>query len=252
MEQKTPGRLAGLRIAVTREEPGELAALLQAEGAEVVHCPLIRVAPVESAALSACFGRDYDWIVFTSVNAVRVLLGKEGQTPFPFRKRGLTLCVACVGDTTAAAAREAGWNVSLVPERQHVKGLIEAFAALKQTGRVLYPRSEIAPGTLKEGLQALGYEVDDPVAYRTEPNETGMKQLKTAVADGLGVLAFASPSAVRNAAAAGAASGVRTYSIGPTTSAAIRDAGMQLAGEAKTHDVASLVQAIIEGEARDG
>ncbi|MCB9894359.1 MAG: uroporphyrinogen-III synthase [Planctomycetes bacterium] len=247
MEQKTPGRLAGLRIAVTREEPGEMAELLQAEAAVVIHCPLIRIVPpAQSADLDARLNsiRDYDWLVFTSSNAVRMTIA-----------RGMPLVgpkVACVGESTANIAREAGLQVKLVPERQHVKGLIEAFAALPDRGRVLYPRSEIAAPTLKEGLKALGYAVDDPVAYRNEPDEDGMLQLEAAFSAGLDAIAFASPSAVRAAVVPIGREGLaklRVYSIGPTTSAAVRDNEAQVMGEAAGHTVASLVEAIIEGEA---
>ncbi|MCA8912969.1 MAG: uroporphyrinogen-III synthase [Planctomycetes bacterium] len=245
MNDETPrGKLKGLRIATTRERAGALDELLAAGGAQVSHIPLIRIAPPEDESplreALAQVGK-YRWVVFTSSNALRMFLQFGGHD---------APGVACVGDTTAREAKDAGLNVSLVPERQHVKGLIEAFAGLEeQSGRVLYPRSEIAPTTLKEGLQALGFDVDDPVAYRTLPDETGMQALAQSL-DQLDALAFASPSAVENAwsAAAEKLGSKRLYSIGPTTSAALRKHKLEPAGEAATHSAEGLAQAVIEGE----
>jgi uroporphyrinogen III methyltransferase / synthase len=242
MSEETPGRLQGLRIAVTREQAGELAGLLADAGAEVVHCPLIRVAPATGGELAAALARTYDWVVFTSSNALRFTM-----------QAGVPRCanVACVGGSTADEARAHGLSVTLVPVRGHVKGLIEAFAALGLSGgSVLYPRSELAASTLKEGLQALGFTVDDPVAYRTLPDTAGMASL--AGQTDLQAIVLASPSAVACAAnAIGDRLGrLRIYSIGPTTSRAVREAGFQLTGEAAEHSTAGLVAVIIEKESR--
>lgn len=232
MGKETPSQ--SLRIAITREHAGELPALLAAAGLASTHCPLLRTELVNSSALADLVARhEYAWIVFTSGRAVAAMK----ITP--------VAAVACVGDSTAQLARDAGFDVQLVPQRQHVKGLIEAFAKLaSQAGRVLYPRSEIAPSTLKEGLQALGFVVDDPVAYRNVPDETGMKAFAAGQFD---AAAFASPSAVKYAVAAGAdMKPMKLFSIGPSTSAAIRDAGLEVCAEALEHSEAGLARAIIE------
>ncbi|MBZ0135940.1 MAG: uroporphyrinogen-III synthase [Planctomycetes bacterium] len=244
MGDETPGILDGRSIAITREQPGELARLLFNEGAHVLHFPLIRVVASNDPDLAAALMQDFDWVVFTSVNAVLFTgeLLRSGN-------RKLSASVACVGSTTAAEAARLGLTVDMVPEKQHVKGLIEAFAALdRRGGRVLYPRSELAASTLKEGLQALGFVVDDPVAYRTLPDEEGMKGLQLQY--GLEAIVFASPSAVKHAVAAVGTrlATLRLYSIGPTTSAAIRACGLQVAGEAREHSAEGLLGAIIKGE----
>lgn len=249
MNEGTPGRLHGLRIAITREQPGELAGLLQAEGATVVHSPLIRVVAADhSELLRLLASHEYDWVVFTSSNALRFVVGELN------RGHGRMPGVACVGQSTAEEARGLGLNVQLVPKRQHLKGLLEAFAALPGRGRVLYPRSEIAPPTLKEGLQALGFTVDDPVVYRTLADKEGMFAFAAQLKRGLDAVAFASASAVHNAVTAvgDTLKQLRLYSIGPSTSAALRDAGLEVAGEAAEHGAAGLAQVIIEKEiARD-
>lgn len=255
MNEGTPGRLHGLRIAITREQPGELAGLLQAEGATVVHSPLIRIVAADNSELLRLLAsHEYDWVVFTSSNALRFVVVESGlgHTLVPGGKTGRSPNVACVGESTAEEARGLGLRVHLVPKRQHLKGLLEAFAALTGSGRVLYPRSEIAPPTLKEGLQALGFAVDDPVVYRTLPDRQGMTAFAAQLKRGLDAVAFASPSAVRNAVTAvdGALKPLRLYSIGPSTSAALREAGLEVAAEAAEHSAAGLAQAIIEKECR--
>jgi uroporphyrinogen-III synthase len=232
MGKKTPKQSP--RIAITREHAGEMPTLLAAAGLAVTHCPLLRTELVNSATLADLVARhEYTWLVFTSARAVAAMT----VTP--------AAAVACVGDSTAQVARDAGFDVQLVPQRQHVKGLIEAFARLAtQTGRVLYPRSEIAPSTLKEGLQALGFVVDDPVAYRNAPDDAGMKAFAAGHFD---AATFASPSAVKYAVAAGAdMKHMKLFSIGPSTSAAIRDAGFGVCAEALEHSEAGLARAIIE------
>lgn len=253
MNEGTPGRLHGLRIAITREQPGELAGLLQAEGATVVHSPLIRVVAADhSELLRLLASHEYDWVVFTSSNALRFVVVESGlgHTLVPGGKTGKSPNVACVGESTAEEARGLGLHVHLVPRRQHLKGLLETFAALPGRGRVLYPRSEIAPPTLREGLQALGFTVDDPVVYRTLADKAGMQAFAAQLRRGLDAVAFASTSAVHNAVTAvgDALSQLRLYSIGPSTSAALRDAGLEVAGEAAEHSAAGLAQVIIEKE----
>jgi uroporphyrinogen-III synthase len=251
MKHETPrGKLTGLRIATTREHAGALDKLLEAEGAQVSHIPLIHVVPPEDdselrRALTVI--SSYRWVALTSSNALRRVLDAGADL------KGDMPAVACVGESTALEAEQAGVKVALVPRRHHVKGLIEAFAGLdKREGRVLYPRSEIAPPTLKEGLQALGFDVDDPVAYRTLPDGNGMNKLRQSL-DGLDALAFASPSAVECAwsVAAEKLGSKRLYSIGPTTSASLRRHKLEPSGEALTHSAEGLVEAIVDAESED-
>src|SRR5580700_3787517 len=70
------GALAGKRIVITRapEQAGELVSALESLGAQVFLLPTVRFAPPESPAeLDAALERltEFDWILFTSQNAVR-------------------------------------------------------------------------------------------------------------------------------------------------------------------------------------
>nr|WP_254787089.1 uroporphyrinogen-III synthase [Curtobacterium sp. MCBA15_001] len=100
----------------------------------------------------------YAWLVVTSATTVTVLAGQVPSLPSGLR-------VAAVGEPTARAARAAGWSVDLVPDDASAAGLVAALPDTAAT--VLFPRSEIAPATLVDGLRARGIDVEDPVAYRT-------------------------------------------------------------------------------------
>ncbi len=243
------GTLGRLRIALTREREAnaELAALLRAAGATTFEFPLIRIlpprdpAPLESALQAI---DRYDWLVLTSGNAAQGVFSRVGSTG---RVR-----IACVGEAAAAVVRAAGAEVALLPERATSKGMLEALGAAGVDGaKVLWPRSELAPPTLKEGLTALGAQVDDPIAYRNEPDHDGAAELKRLLqSDALDAIAFASASAATNALAAvgDLLAGMRVYSIGPTTSQALRQAGVKIASEAADHSARGLADVIIAGE----
>lgn len=241
MAQETPSPLQGKRIALTRPEWPELASLLERNSAQVVHIPLIRIAPPARDELAACTGNAYQWVAFTSANAVRAVAVHAAARTLLQGAR-----VACVGEATADAARAVGWLVDLTPQRPHVKGLLDAFANVAPGGRVLFPRGELAPSTLAEGLKAQGFSVDDPVVYRTVPHMDGMKQLAQQAA-GLDAVVLASPSAVHNAAEAcgQALRRLALFSIGPSTSAALGGHKLTPAGEALEPTAEAMLQAML-------
>jgi uroporphyrinogen-III synthase len=243
------GTLGRLRIALTREQAAnaELAALLRAAGATIFECPLIRIQPPSDATpLNDALKRveEYDWLVLTSANAARAVIERV-EIPTGTR-------IACVGDAPAAIVRESGLTVSLIPKRTTSKGLLEALVEHGLKGvRVLWPRSELAPQTLKRGLQTHGAEVDDPVAYRNAPDPGGMERLQKWLAQGaVNAVAFASASAAANALKSESFSlrMARLYTIGPSTSQVLLDAGLQIAGEAADHSARGLFEVIAAGE----
>jgi uroporphyrinogen-III synthase len=245
MGQKT---LSGMRIALTRDTAANapLRALLETEGAAVYDCPLIRILPpVDGAPLRLCLHNihTYDWVVLTSANAARAVAEVL---------RGVR--VAVIGAAPQQITEVAGARVELVAERATGKGMLEALLASGVTGaRILWPRSELAPLTLMQGLQAHGATVDAPVAYRNIPDDEGAAELKRLLLAGqLDAIAFASASAVHNAVAAVGQRlhYVRLYAIGPMTSQAIREVGLSIAGESADHSVHGLAQAIIAGESQ--
>jgi uroporphyrinogen-III synthase len=107
--------LEDLRIVVTRaaHQAEELAAPLRALGAEVILVPLIGIAPplnAERLHNAAARSNEYDWIIFTSANAVHAFAAQSAVPPQVWKPR-----IAAVGPATRQAAEERGLRVDLTP-----------------------------------------------------------------------------------------------------------------------------------------
>jgi len=170
--------LAGRRIAVTRarEQAGDLARELEALGAEVVAAPAIRIARLaDLAALRAALTRvpPYDWIVFTSQNAVQVVCDRLPEWELAPRDVARA-AVAAIGPATAQALLGRGVIPDLVPDRYVAEAVVAAVAAQGDVrGKtVLLPRAREARDALPDGLRALGALVDVIPVYETI-RETG-------------------------------------------------------------------------------
>ena len=170
--------LFGWRVLVprTKEQAGALSSRLRGFGAVPEEVPTISVEPprnpqqMDKAVRGLVEGR-YEWIAFTSVNAVRAV--REKFEEYGLDARAFSgLKIAAVGDKTAAALADWGLNADLVPSgEQSARGLLEDWPpyddVLDPINRVFLPRADIATETLVAGLVDLGWEVDDVTAYRT-------------------------------------------------------------------------------------
>jgi uroporphyrinogen III methyltransferase/synthase len=255
--------LFGRRVLVTRGEEqssGLMEALLGA-GAEPVSLPLIRFAPPEDPGpLDRALAHlaDYDFVVWTSANAVRHAAERA-------RERGVDLArcaatVACVGPATAAAARAAGLPVHLTSAgRGGAEDLLDLLRRFAPRGRrFLLPRSALARGTLPEGLRREGAEVDAVVAYRTLPAEVDAPALRAELrADRFAALTFTSPSCVRHFSALlddparEAARRAVRCAIGSVTAAALAEAALAadvVASEPGAHALVAALAAHVAGE----
>jgi len=237
---KSTAVLAGRRIAVTRapEQAGELARLLEENGAEVVLCPLVAFErAADSGPLDAALRRlgEFDWLLFTSQNAVRFFEERRREMEIPLEWGHPR--VAAVGPATAKAARELGYDVELTAEEATGKGLASGLGEKVRGRRVLLPRSDHARADLPEMLSAAGASVTDVVAYRTvPPGQQGSDALKKIQAGGVHAVALASPSAFERLAEQLGMEALRELTqhvalaaIGPVTAAAIRQAGLPVA-----------------------
>lgn len=247
---RAPRPLAGRSVVVTRprHQAGELVAALEAAGAEVVSLPVIDIAEPHDggAALERALAgvAGYDWVVFTSANAVHRTLARLRDV------RGLgTARVAAVGRTTAAALAGYGVRADLVPSRSDAAGLTEAFPnAVVSGARVLFPAAAGARPVLAEGVAAKGWCVDTVEAYRTVAADPPAP----AVLGALGAadaVTFASPSSVDAYLAMRV--GDRPLPvppavacIGPVTAAAARAAGLSVDVAAASPSPSSLVEAL--------
>ena len=245
--------LFGLRVVVTRprEQARQLIEDLQAEGADVLAIPLIRIDPPEDREpLRRCAERpdQFDWIVFTSANGVERFWEELEAAGRDSRALG-GVAVCAIGPATGEALSRHGVRVDLVPEEFVAESAVAALAAAEPRGkRVLLPRAEIARSVLPDSLRAMGAEVTEVAAYRTVPDEDGIRALKEALASGhVDVLTFTSSSTARNFAELvdPDVGSVRIASIGPITSATVRELGWEVAVEAPVHTAEGLKEALV-------
>jgi uroporphyrinogen III methyltransferase/synthase len=254
--------LFGMRVLVTRprEQAAELVDHLTALGAMPVEAPLIRVMPpADSAPLERAVEQagKFDWIVFTSANAVdaflRVLLGRRRDI------RALGAARLCaVGTATAAKLAAYGIHVDLIPEEFHAEALVTALKAQGAIAgaRVLLPHADIAREVVADGLRDAGAHVTEVVAYRTVVDETlrdaeGTDIYRMLLDHRIDAVTFTSPSAVRAFAtifgqdqAADLLGRVVVASIGPVTSQALRRLGVDVAVQPVVHTARALADAL--------
>jgi uroporphyrinogen III methyltransferase/synthase len=243
-------RLAGQRVVVTRAEhqAAELARPLRAAGAEVVLVPMIGIAPPadpEPLRRAATQIDQYDWIIFSSVNAVTALTSQLRPAAPPPRGR-----IAVVGTATRDAIVRLGWHVHVVPEEFVAESLVRALpASVLKDSRVLLPSAAVTREVIPRALQDLGAVVDVVEAYRNVIPEHSADQARRIFSSRPlpEWITFTSPSTVDNFVAAVGAdpiSDTRVASIGPVTSAAIKRHGLRVHAEPEEHTIAGMVQAM--------
>jgi uroporphyrinogen III methyltransferase/synthase len=241
--------LFGRRVVVTRSRPqaSELSERLRALGAEPIEVPSIRIVDpadggvaLRRAAAELAAGR-YDWVVFTSANAVGRLLDL-----LPDARAFGQARIAAIGPGTAAALAEGRLVADLVPARFVAEGLLEAFPeAPSGGGRILLPRAAVAREVLPEGLVATGWAVDVVEAYRTvsEPASSAV----VAEVEAADAICFTSSSTVSGfLAAVDRVVPPVVACIGPVTAEAARDAGLDVTVVAKEHTLSGLVGALAD------
>ncbi len=247
--------LFGRSVVVTRAsaQAGTLQSALAELGADVLEMPALRVEPLDAAPLRAALGSiaRYDWIVLTSQNAVSMTW--SALRSLSLDARALAGCrIACVGPATSESLAAHGIVADVVPERFVAEGVLDALEARSDVRgtRVLYIAADGARDVLPTGLATLGCTVDIVRAYRTVNDGRGTDGLRDALGKGtVDAVTFASASAVRgfvDAVGADLARRAKAITIGPTTSAAARDAGLTVAAESNEASIPALVRAVCE------
>jgi uroporphyrinogen III methyltransferase/synthase len=245
--------LAGVSVVVTRaaHQAQELARPLREQGAEVIVLPAIGIAPPDDNGplRAAAAGVDtYDWIIFTSANAVTAFAGALQAAGVRCKAR-----VAAVGSATRDAAEETGFRVERVPQRYVAESLVEALLEEDLARcRILIPSAAVTRDVVAPALRERGAHVDAIVAYRnvTPPElpERARAVFQSPLPDWV---TFASPSAARNlinAIGTDSLQRVRIASIGPVTSHALGEHGLSVAAEAAAQTVQGLVEVIVNAQ----
>jgi len=240
--------LFGRTVVVTRapHQAAALSGLLRAAGADVVEVATIAVAEPSDAGsglrAAAARAASYDWVVFTSANAVTRF------TACLHDARGFgTARLAAIGPGTAEALARRGLVADLVPDRFVAESLLDAFPDPPTPGAaVLLPRASTGRSVLPDGLRARGWRVDVVEAYRTDPVTPPASLLaRAAAAD---AVAFASASSVTGYVAAAGPAGAPPVvaCIGPVTAAAAAAAGLTVSATAAEATLDGLVAAVVE------
>ncbi len=246
--------LFGKRIVVTRtrEQAGSLSRELARLGADVLELPTIRIDPPDDPAAfdeMVLHAHEYNWLVFTSPNGAERFFSRYYELREDAREIGGAR-IAAVGPSTAKVIRSYRFAVDLLPEEYLAEGLIKAFTAESiENLNMLVIRPQENRDVLVDGLTRLGAIVDSAIAYKTVPETTGISQvLQNLRENGADAITFTSASTVNHFLDLRIPwpDGMKSASIGPVTSAALREHGLEVDIEAPSHDIPGLVQALQE------
>lgn len=256
--------LFGQTIVVTRtrQQASDLSSQLEEMGATVIEAPTIELVPpsnwneVDEAIRR---GNEFDWIVFTSANGVRFTRDRLREIGRDVRVFG-NAKVAAIGDATAQAIREElCLKVDLCPDSFVAEALADALVkANKVTGkRFLMLRADIARPILRERLEKGGAkDVLDVAIYQTKQADALPEGLVEAIDDQrVNWITFTSSSTVKNfmsllgGEGKSRLVGVKLASIGPITTATLRELGLEPAVQAETFNIDGLVSAMTQAKA---
>ncbi len=230
------------------DQASELSDALRRAGAEVEALPLLEIVapaderPLERAATELAL---FQWLVLTSTNAVDAILQRCGGALPP------SLEVATVGERTARALEEWGIEADLIPSQSTAEGLASALVSrLGRQERILLPQAADARPVLRERLSAAGAEVVAVVAYEKRVPANAAEAARRLFGHGtMGWVTFTSPSTARNLAAIlgnrwqTQRAGLLALSIGPVTTRALRELGVEAITEATSPSSEGLVSA---------
>ncbi len=250
--------LFGWRVLVprTKDQAGGTLARLATYGAEGEVVPTISVEPprtpqqMQRAIKGLVTGR-YEWVGFTSVNAVKAVKEKLAEIGLDVRAFA-GLKIAAVGGVTAQALRDWGLEPDLVPAgEESARGLLEVWPpyddVLDPINGVFLPRADIATETLVAGLQEMGWEVDDVTAYRTVRAAPPPAPTREAIKSGaFDAVVFTSSSTVRNLVGIAGKPNPSTVvaCIGPATAKTAQEHGLTVSVIAESASGDALVDAL--------
>lgn len=253
--------LYGWNVLVPRAkaQAAPMCTRLVGHGAIPVEVPTISIEPPRSPAqmeraIKGLVDGRYQWVVFTSVNAVKAVWEKFQE--FGLDARSFAgVRIAAVGHRTAAAIQELGIKPELLPDetRQNAAGIVEVFPEyieeLDPVNRVLLPRADIGTDVLVDGLLDLGWEVDDVVAYRTVRAAPPSAEIRDMIkSGGFDAVCFTSGSTVKNLVGIAGKPHARTIiaCIGPMAAATAREYGLRVDVIPERAGISDLVDALAE------
>ena len=255
--------LFGKRILVTRpkDQGMELVERLEAMGADAVEAPMIRILPPDDyGPLDEACARagDFDWIVFSSANAVDAFVARLLAGPKDVRALGgVRLC--SVGPATAEHLACHGLKVDLTPPEYRADAVLRALLEQGDVRglKILLPHADIGRELLADELRKQGADVTEVVAYRTvavEGDREGEPDIYRMLLErSIDVVTFTSASAVRNIVrvlgaepAADLLGSTLVACIGPVTAEAASQCNIATTIQPASHTIPALVDAIVK------
>jgi uroporphyrinogen-III synthase len=249
--------LAGKRIVITRAvaQSSELFEKLLELRASPISLPLVSFSgPQDFSALDAALRawRDFDWVLFTSANAVQAVVARGAVSGVNFHQPGKMPRIAAVGPATKGEAARSGLTVDHVASTHLGVALAQELAPQLRDRRVFLPRSDRANPDLRVALRLLGAEVTEAIAYRTlPPSDVDRDRVTQVIGRGADAAIFFSPSAVHNLAdligkqaMTELQDRIAVAAVGPVTSAALREYGVDRAVVAADTTTTALIAAL--------
>ena len=268
--------LRGVRVLVGRakHQAGALSAELRKQGAFVIEIPFIEIRkprsfkPLDSSLRNL---HAYDWLILTSVNGVEAMwermsrlgLSLDGNRERHHSQRD-RVRVAAIGPATKNAIEQRGTRVDVVPREYVAESVVRSLKSKVKGKRVLLVRAKIARDVIPQELRRAGAQVDVVEAYETvvpRTSRTRLQQVMNNPRRRPHIVTFTSSSTVKNfvellgarqssKSRAAQLHGIQAASIGPVTSATLRDFGLPVQIAAKEFTIPGLVSAILSTVAR--
>jgi uroporphyrinogen-III synthase len=268
--------LRGVRVLVgrARHQAGALSAELRKQGALVIEIPFIEIRkprsfkPLNSSLRNL---HTYDWLILTSVNGVEAMwermsrlgLSLDGNRERHHSQRD-RVRVAAIGPATKNAIEQRGTRVDVVPREYVAESVVRSLKSKVKGKRVLLVRAKIARDVIPQELRRAGAQVDVVEAYETvvpRTSRTRLQQVMNNPRRRPHIVTFTSSSTVKNfvellgarqssKSRAAQLHGIQAASIGPVTSATLRDFGLPVQIAAKEFTIPGLVSAILSTVAR--
>ena len=250
--------LRGTRILVgrARHQAGTLSTSLRGLGASVIEIPFIEIRkpssyqPLDEAIQNL---EVYHWLILTSVNGVQAMWNRLRKLRIA-PKNLKHLQIAAIGPATKKAIVKHGLKVKMVPEEYVAESVVKGLRDKVHGKRVLLLRAKVARDVIPDELRAAGALVDVIEAYETvvpEKSRTRLRSLMTNARRRPHVVTFTSSSTARNFTEllgntrARPLKNVQFASIGPVTSATLRELGLAVAIEAREFTMGGLIRAIV-------
>jgi uroporphyrinogen-III synthase len=249
-------------VSRAKRQAGALSSALRELGCQVIEVPFIQIRkpssyqPLDTALRNLA---TYDWLILTSVNGVEALFERMA------RKRldasALAHCkIAAIGPATKRAIEQHGLQVTVMPKKYVAESVVAALHRRVEGKGVLLVRAKVARDVIPRELRKAGAQVDVVEAYETVAPKSSEKRLRAVLASAKKphAITFTSSSTVRNFVhllglrsaramlkKSSPCHGVHTASIGPVTSATLRQFGLPVDIEAREYTIPGLVAAIV-------